>query len=264
MLFAILPAWGLGNAAATMVGQALGAGKPDRAEDGGVDGWPLQRGIHGRARRTVPDRRAADRVVFTTTRRLRPRGGLPAHRESRVRVLAYGLVLTQAFNGAGDPWTPTWINFAASGCGRSRWRGCSRMKLGWGRRGCTGHHHCVLDARRRERAGLPPGVVEGEDGLMSAFVGYATWAAFQNAHYTYGPYLSPFYAPELFGDARTRGSGRSRPPGRAGCRSRPALLILPFPGLFRLTCYYYRGAYYKAFWADPPSCAVGEPRGVLG
>ena len=42
----------------------------------------------------------------------------------------------------------------------------------------------------------------------------------------------------------------------------PALMILPFPGLFRFTCYYYRGAYYKAFWADPPSCAVGEPRGV--
>jgi hypothetical protein len=37
-------------------------------------------------------------------------------------------------------------------------------------------------------------------------------------------------------------------------------LILPFPGGFRFTCYYYRGAYYKAFWADPPSCAVGEPR----
>jgi hypothetical protein len=32
------------------------------------------------------------------------------------------------------------------------------------------------------------------------------------------------------------------------------------PGVFRLTCYYYRGAYYKAFWADPPSCTVGEPR----
>jgi hypothetical protein len=39
-----------------------------------------------------------------------------------------------------------------------------------------------------------------------------------------------------------------------------AMLILPFPGLFRFTCYYYRGAYYKAFWADPPACAVGEPR----
>jgi hypothetical protein len=39
-----------------------------------------------------------------------------------------------------------------------------------------------------------------------------------------------------------------------------ALLILWAPGGFRFTCYYYRGAYYKAFWADPPGCAVGEPR----
>ena len=39
-----------------------------------------------------------------------------------------------------------------------------------------------------------------------------------------------------------------------------ALLILWAPGGFRFTCYYYRGAYYKAFWADPPSCTVGEPR----
>ena len=40
----------------------------------------------------------------------------------------------------------------------------------------------------------------------------------------------------------------------------PAILILWAPGGFRLTCYYYRGAYYKSFWADPPACAVGEPR----
>jgi hypothetical protein len=40
----------------------------------------------------------------------------------------------------------------------------------------------------------------------------------------------------------------------------PALLILWVPAGFRLTCYYYRGAYYKAFWVDPPSCTVGEPR----
>ncbi len=40
----------------------------------------------------------------------------------------------------------------------------------------------------------------------------------------------------------------------------PAFLILWAPAGFRTTCYYYRGAYYKAFWADPPSCAVGEPR----
>ena len=37
-------------------------------------------------------------------------------------------------------------------------------------------------------------------------------------------------------------------------------MILWAPGGFRFTCYYYRGAYYKAFWADPSSCAVGEPR----
>jgi len=42
----------------------------------------------------------------------------------------------------------------------------------------------------------------------------------------------------------------------------PALLILPFPALFRFTCYYYRGAYYKAFWQDPVSCTIGEPRGT--
>ena len=32
------------------------------------------------------------------------------------------------------------------------------------------------------------------------------------------------------------------------------------PAGFRFTCYYYRGAYYKAFWLDPVNCAVGEPR----
>ncbi|MEE3233380.1 MAG: succinate dehydrogenase [Candidatus Latescibacterota bacterium] len=40
----------------------------------------------------------------------------------------------------------------------------------------------------------------------------------------------------------------------------PAFLILWAPGGFRFTCYYYRGAYYKAFWADPTNCAVTEPR----
>jgi hypothetical protein len=40
----------------------------------------------------------------------------------------------------------------------------------------------------------------------------------------------------------------------------PAFLILWAPGGFRLTCYYYRKAYYRAFFLDPPGCAVGEPR----
>ena len=106
---------------------------------------------------------------------------------------------------------------------------------------------------------------------LSLFVAYATWAAFQNAHYVYGPYLSPFYSPVIFaspGDAAgLEHSWFGVKPAwiPAILPFSPALLILPFPGGFRFTCYYYRGAYYKAFWADPPSCSVGEPRkGYLG
>jgi hypothetical protein len=87
---------------------------------------------------------------------------------------------------------------------------------------------------------------------FSGFIVYSTWAVLQGAHYRFGPYLSPFYSPELVS-------------------VKPAWFpdFLPFSGAmfimwapvgFRLTCYYYRGAYYKAFWADPPNCAVGEPR----
>lgn len=96
--------------------------------------------------------------------------------------------------------------------------------------------------------------------ILGGFVVYATWAAFQNAHYTYGPYLSPFYSPELFGDSPHAWFGPKPGAWPHFLPFSPALLILPFPGLFRFTCYYYRGAYYKAFWADPPNCAVGEPR----
>ncbi len=96
--------------------------------------------------------------------------------------------------------------------------------------------------------------------ILGAFVVYATWAAVQNEYYTYGPYLSPFYAPELFGDSPHAWFGPKPGWWPGWLPFSPALLILPFPGLFRFTCYYYRGAYYKAFWADPPTCAVGEPR----
>ena len=96
--------------------------------------------------------------------------------------------------------------------------------------------------------------------VFSSFIVYATWAAFQNAHYTYGPYLSPFYSPELWGDSPHAWFGPKPAWWPTLLPFSPALLILPFPGLFRFTCYYYRGAYYKAFWADPPACAVGEPR----
>jgi hypothetical protein len=89
--------------------------------------------------------------------------------------------------------------------------------------------------------------------ILGAFVVYATWAAFQNAHYTvdHTGYLSPFYSPEIWGDSPHSWFG-PKPGWWPGLLPfSPALLILPFPGLFRFTCYYYRGAYYKAFWADP-------------
>jgi len=104
--------------------------------------------------------------------------------------------------------------------------------------------------------------------VLTSFVVYATWAAFQDAYYTWGPYLSPFYAPVLWASP---GDAAGLEHAWFGVKPNwipaflpfsPALLILPFPGLFRVTCYYYRGAYYKAFWADPLSCAVGEPRGL--
>jgi hypothetical protein len=95
---------------------------------------------------------------------------------------------------------------------------------------------------------------------LSAFVVYSTWAAFQGEHYAAGPYLSPFYAPELFGDSPHAWFGPKPGWFPSWAPWSPALLILWAPGGFRLTCYYYRGAYYKAFLADPASCAVGEPR----
>ncbi|MGB9378782.1 MAG: hypothetical protein WCB04_14855 [Mycobacteriales bacterium] len=99
--------------------------------------------------------------------------------------------------------------------------------------------------------------------ILAAFVVYATWAAFVNRNYFYEPYLSPFYAPCLSSNCGTV-------PGSEGVphlaifgdwwRLSPALIILVIPLGFRLTCYYYRKAYYRAFWLSPPACAVPEPR----
>ena len=84
-------------------------------------------------------------------------------------------------------------------------------------------------------------------GLALLVLGaYATWAAFQGNNYELGNYLSPFYSPLM------------KP---KWWHLSPALLVLGAPLGFRGTCYYYRKAYYRAFFADPMACAVGEPRG---
>lgn len=95
---------------------------------------------------------------------------------------------------------------------------------------------------------------------FSSFIVYSTWAAFQGEYYAFGNYLSPFYSPEIFGSSPHALLGGKPGWWPGWLPFSPALLILWAPGGFRFTCYYYRGAYYKAFWADPSNCAVAEPR----
>ena len=95
---------------------------------------------------------------------------------------------------------------------------------------------------------------------LSFFMGYLTWGAFQGDHYEFGNYLSPLYSPLIFGDGPHAWFGPKPGWWPAAIPFSAALLILWAPGGFRFTCYYYRGAYYKAFWQDPSNCAVGEPR----
>ncbi len=99
--------------------------------------------------------------------------------------------------------------------------------------------------------------------VLTAFVGYATWAAFVNKDYYVGAsmhrnLISPFYSPCL-----TQSCVPGSHPGTVitWWTISPALLILIFPLGFRLTCYYYRRAYYRAFWWSPPACSVADAHG---
>jgi putative MATE family efflux protein len=111
VLFALLPAWGLGNAAATMVGQSLGAKNPERAE----------RSVWTAARLNVAFLGGmgvlfiafAPAIISAFTKD----AGVAAVAVFGLRTVAagfplfaFGMVLTQAFNGSGDTWTPTKIN----------------------------------------------------------------------------------------------------------------------------------------------------------
>jgi hypothetical protein len=84
--------------------------------------------------------------------------------------------------------------------------------------------------------------------VLTAFGIYATLRAFEGANYAWGPYLSPFYSPLI-------------DPGHHWWPFSPAILILGGPLGFRMTCYYYRKAYYRAFFLHPPACAVSESHG---
>ena len=92
--------------------------------------------------------------------------------------------------------------------------------------------------------------------VLGAFGLYSTWAAFQNAYYYAAPYLSPFYSPCL----STNCEHVSLPLVGSWWTLSPALLVLGIPLGFRLTCFYYRKAYYRSFFWSPPACAVPDAR----
>jgi len=85
-----------------------------------------------------------------------------------------------------------------------------------------------------------------------AFVAYATLSALfltpgvLGVDYSAEGYHSPFFSLGLA-------------EGLVPAWLSPAIFVLWIQVVFRATCYYFRGAYYKAFFADPPACAVGEP-----
>ena len=94
--------------------------------------------------------------------------------------------------------------------------------------------------------------------VLGSFVIYATWAAFINADYYVKAHslLSPFYSPCLVSNCayiHFRIIGDWWPRWLS-----PAILILGAPLALRVTCYYYRKAYYRSFFWSPPACAVPD------
>jgi putative MATE family efflux protein len=111
IIFALLPSWGMSNAAATMVGQALGAKKPDRAERAVWKAGFYNLIFLGSVGLIFVVFASQIIGLFTSDPKVVPYG------VNCLRIVAagflfyaYGMVLTQSFNGAGDTWTPTFIN----------------------------------------------------------------------------------------------------------------------------------------------------------
>ena len=162
ILFALLPSWGMSNAAATMVGQALGAGNPERAERAvwkagfynmiflGVIGLvfiffaPQIIGLYHRGPEV-----AQYGIDCLANRRL------------RLSFYAYGMVLGQSFNGAGDAWTPTIINLFVFWLWEIPLAYVPERVLGHGAGGSIyRHHNRFLDARSGQCNRLSPWPLE--------------------------------------------------------------------------------------------------------
>lgn len=110
----------------------------------------------------------------------------------------------------------------------------------------------ALGATRREDAWWIEPLLT--DLALIIFVIYSMWRVFNPAEthlFQCGPYLSPFYSPDLVG---------MFPQVFGWLRFAPALVTIWIPVGFRGTCYFYRRAYYRSFFMDPPACAVGEKK----
>jgi hypothetical protein len=110
-----------------------------------------------------------------------------------------------------------------------------------------------LRTLRQDRWWLYPAVTFT---VFFSFIVYSSVRAFMDRDYFAEPYLSPFYSPCL-GDCVKGSSDFGQPFGWFPLSA--ALIVLIFPLGFRLTCYYYRKAYYRSFWLSPPACGVAEP-----
>ena len=112
IIFTFLPAWGMANAAATLVGQNLGAGQPDRAEKSvWTTAWYAVIFLFGVSIICIIF--APNLMKFFNTNAVETAAGVQALRIfcAGYVFFAWGMVISQAFNGAGDTKTPTLMNF---------------------------------------------------------------------------------------------------------------------------------------------------------
>jgi hypothetical protein len=113
---------------------------------------------------------------------------------------------------------------------------------------------------RTDRWWLPP--LMTNLGLLT-FIVYATVRSFMGKWYWVGEYgyLTPFYSPCLSDSCLPGASHFGTPLPELPGWIPLGFIALPFLLGFRLTCYYYRKAYYRSVWQSPPACAVAEPHG---